>query len=126
MNLLPYSRNPLNAVPLYTVLHCDSIIVSYNSFIVDRNSIVLDKNSIVVDRRPPSSYGEGFLVGPTSDLSSRTHPLHVQKKIEKGYFENGEKNLIFALLKYSPTNAYFPDFKCSFSYFYSIFLQLWL
>ncbi len=43
LNILPHTRNPLNAVPLYTVLHGDSIIVSYNSFIVDRNSIVVDR-----------------------------------------------------------------------------------
>ncbi len=52
VNLLPHSRNPSSVVPLYTVLHCDSIIVSYNSFIVDRNSIIVDKNSIIVDGRP--------------------------------------------------------------------------
>ncbi len=50
VNLFPHSRNPLNAEPLYMVLHQDSISVSYNSFIVDRNSIV-------VDRRPQAPGG---------------------------------------------------------------------
>ncbi len=102
VNLLTHSRNPSNAVPLYMVLHHDSIIVSYNSFIVDRNSIVVDKNSFKVDRMPPSSKREGFPVGTASDSFFITHPLHVQKKIENGYFQNGDKNLICGLLKYSP------------------------
>ncbi len=45
VNVLPHSRNPLNVVPLCTVLHRDSIIMSYNSFIVDRNSIIVDRRS---------------------------------------------------------------------------------
>ncbi len=61
VNLLPHSRNPLDAVPLYMVFHRDSIIVSYNSIIVDRNSIVVDKNSIVEDRRLQAPKGRGFL-----------------------------------------------------------------
>ncbi len=83
VNLLPHSRNPLNVVPLYVVLHHDSIILPYNSFMVDRNSIVVDKNSIVVDRRSASSQGEAFPVGPTSDSSLRTHPLSTCSKKKK-------------------------------------------
>ncbi len=78
------------------VLHRDSIIVSYNSFIVDRNFILVDSNYIVVDRRPLSSYGGGggFLQDqPWICLLELIHYMfkNKKKKIEKGYFQNGEK-----------------------------------
>ncbi len=84
MNLLSHSRNPLNALPLYMVLHCDSIKMSYNSFIVDRNYTV-------VDRRPQAPRGRIFLQVELWIHLSELINYTFKKTNEKVYFENGGK-----------------------------------
>ncbi len=45
-------------------------------------------------------------MGPTSNSSFRSHPLHVQKTLKKDIFKMAKKPLIYVLLKYSPINRH--------------------
>ncbi len=126
VNLLPYSRNSLNAVPLYMVLHCDSIIVSYNSFAVDRNSIVVNKNFRRSRQKAPKLQGGGTSCRTNLGCVFQNAFTTCSKKIGEGYFENDEKktpmcdieifthlwydNNILALLQEYPY-AYSPVFQ---------------
>jgi len=66
-----------------------------------------------------STAGQGFPVGPTSDSSSVTHPLHIQKKkkLKTDTFQIAKKkNVICALLKYSLISYQFVLQKLIFLY----------